>query len=103
LFNDVYALHAAICRKMKTDSRVAAILAARNWHDEFWDVYLVLLIGLPYAHNFEIQASPELSGLSTNLDFSALPPVGQFLHEADMALIQANLPRIAALMSAEQP
>ncbi len=101
LFDDVYNMQKAVCQKMKADARVSAAIARKNWKSEFWDVYLVMVIGLPYAHNQDIQDSEELSEFSGSLDFSQMPPSGKFLHPDDMALIQANLPRIEELMGDE--
>jgi len=100
-FTDFYHMQKAIFGEMKTHSDVNAALKKQNWNNEFWDIYLVMAIGLPYAHNQEILDNPELADSTSGFDMSEMPPSENFIHPDDMALIRKNYGHITDLIGEE--
>lgn len=101
VYQNIFTLQKNVCEKMKSHKYTQTVLSKQNWKSNFWDVYLVLMIGLPYAHLEEIQKHPELSELTADFDTSEMPESNTFIHPDDYSLIKKNLQKIRNLMDEE--
>jgi hypothetical protein len=85
----------------KRDVPATAALKRHGWTPEFWDIYVVLLIGTHYASVADINASMPSADAAGPGPQGKLPPIERFIHPDDYKLVVANYQRIFKLVGKE--
>lgn len=88
--------------RAKKDTDLEAVLKGYGWNKEFWDIYVIVMIG---AHYSSIMEGQEEIAAFTHEDADSmidiLPPIELFMNKADFDLFAANYGKLKNLVDEE--
>jgi hypothetical protein len=96
-----YAIMDGARSKVKKDATSNAALGRLGWTSEFWDIYVVMAMGIHLAAVIDFNKGIAAEGMRSEAPDASLPPFERFMHKDDFALIQANYQRIFGLVGDE--
>jgi len=97
----VYAIWSGARDKAKVDADANAALRRMGWTSEYWDVFVVMSMGIHCATVISFNKEAAAQGVGSGPTDELLPQVEKFMHKDDFALIQANYQRIFDLVGQE--